>query len=160
MKERIAVFPGSFDPFTIGHCSIIKRAIPVFDKIIIAIGLNDDKRSFFSKEKRTEWIKAIFRDYDMIEVDTFNSLTIEYAKKTGAKFLLRGLRTSADFEFERQIGQVNKSLYPEIESIYLLTLPEHTYISSTIVREIIKYKGDVSRFVPDIIASEIHHSYL
>lgn len=159
MSERIAVFPGSFDPFTIGHCSIIKRAIPMFDKIIVAIGINEDKQSFFSVEQKFNWVKKIFIDNDNVLVDIFNSLTIEYAKKTGAKFLLRGLRTSADFEFERQIGQVNKSLYPEIESIYLLTLPEHTFISSTIVREIIKYKGDVSQFVPKIIADEIHNSY-
>lgn len=159
MRERIAVFPGSFDPFTIGHCSIIKRAIPMFDKIIVAIGINEDKHSFFSVDQRLNWIKKIFNDNSNIVVDTFNSLTIEYAKKTGAKFLLRGLRTSADFEFERQIGQVNKSLYPEIESVYILTLPEHTYISSTIVREIIKYKGDISQFIPKIIADEIHNSY-
>jgi len=159
MTEKIAVFPGSFDPFTIGHRSIIERATPIFDKIVVAIGENDNKRSFFPLEERLNWIKSIFKYNPKVEVDTFNSLTVGFAQKIGAKFLLRGLRTSSDFEFERQIGQVNKSLFPEIESFYLLTLPEHTFISSTIVREIVKYKGDVSLFVPEIIANNIHSSY-
>lgn len=159
MNDKIAIFPGSFDPFTIGHCSIIKRAMPIFDKIIVAIGINDAKKTTFSLEKRINWINEIFKDNLKVEVETFKSLTVEFARNKNANFILRGLRTSSDFEFERQIGQVNKSLYPEIESFYLLTLPEHTYISSTIVREIVKYKGDISHFVPEIIANDIQANY-
>jgi len=159
MNSKRAVFPGSFDPFTVGHYSIVNRALNVFDEIIVAIGVNDEKRAFFPIEKRVEWIKKIYADNPKVKVETFKSLTVDYAKKVNAKYLLRGLRTSADFEFERQIGQVNKSLYDDIESIYFLTMPEHTYISSTIVREIVKYKGDVSKFVPEIIYKDIHSTY-
>ncbi len=159
MNEKIALFAGSFDPITIGHQSIIERALPLFDKIIIGIGVNNNKKYTFPLEKRVEWIKKIFKNNPKISVETYNSLTIDFAEKAGANFLLRGLRTSADFEFERQIGQVNKSLYPNIESVYLLTLPEHTYISSTIVRELVKYKGDISHFVHEIIANEIKATY-
>ncbi len=159
MSKNIAVFPGSFDPFTLGHYSIIERALPIFDEIIVSIGLNDEKTSFFSLEQRLEWIKKIFSSEKKIFIDSFNSLTVDYCKKVGANYLLRGLRTAADFEYERQIGQINRSLNQHIETVYFLTLPEHTHISSTIVREIIKYKSDVSKFVPEIIAKDIYKSY-
>ncbi len=159
MKKNIAVFPGSFDPFTIGHYSIIKRALPIFDEIIIAIGINYEKKSFFPLEQRRKWIEQIFEQETKIKVDTFHSLTVDYCEKVGASYLLRGLRTSTDFEYERQIGQMNKSLKPQIETVYFLTLPEHTHISSTVVKEIIKYKGDVSPFVPDVIAKAIHKQF-
>ncbi len=156
---RVAVFPGSFDPFTTGHYSIVNRALPIFDKIIIAIGINNEKHYLFSPEKRKNWIEKVFDGNKKIEVDIYNILTIEYCRQRGIRYLLRGLRTSADFEYERQIAQINKSLNPDIDSVFFLTLPEHTHISSTIVREIIKYKGNVSKFVPEIIANEIHKSY-
>ncbi len=159
MNPKIAIFPGSFDPFTIGHHSIIERALPIFDKIIISIGINQGKKTLYSIDKRVKWIKKVFEDNNKIEIKTFKSLTVEYARNIGAKYLLRGLRTATDFEYERQIGQMNKSLCKEIESVYFLTLPEHTFISSTIVKEIIKYKGDVSKFLPDLIAKEIHANY-
>lgn len=159
MEKNIAVFPGSFDPFTLGHLSIIERALPIFDKIIVSIGLNNEKNSFFSLEKRFQWIKKIFENESKIEVDSFHSLTVDYCILKGANFLLRGLRTAADFEYERQIGQINRVLNKHIETVYFLTLPEHTHISSTIVREIIKYKNDVSQFVPELIAKEIIKTY-
>lgn len=159
MEKNIAVFPGSFDPFTLGHLSIIERALPIFDKIIVSIGLNNEKDSFFSLEKRQNWIKDIFANESKIEVDAFQSLTVDYCIHKGANFLLRGLRTSSDFEYERQIGQINRVLNKHIETVYFLTLPEHTHISSTIVREIIKYKSDVSQFVPDLIAKDIIKTY-
>ncbi len=159
MEQNIAVFPGSFDPFTIGHFSIIKRALPIFDKIIIAIGINNEKKSFFSLEQRRKWIEQTFAGEKKIVIDTFSSLTVDYCSRVGASYLLRGLRTSTDFEYERQIGQMNKSLNPNIETVYFLTLPEHTHISSTVVKEIIKYKGDVSKFVPKIIADAIHKMF-
>ena len=156
---KIAVFPGSFDPFTLGHESIVRRALPLFDKIIIGIGINESKKSFFSLKKRRHWIEQIFKDEPKISVETYHSLTVDFCKTVGATYILRGLRTSADFEYERLIGQINKALLQNIETVYLLTLPEHTHISSTIVREIIKYQGDISKFVPKIIADEVHKSY-
>ncbi len=147
--KKIAVFPGSFDPITKGHESIIKRAIPLFDKIIIAIGENVDKKACFSIEKRMNWIEKIFLNYPSVSVTKYKGLTTDFCKKVNSKYILRGLRTSADFEFERSIGQINKKLYPEIETIFLLTTPEHTPINSSIVRDILRHNGDPSEFIPD-----------
>lgn len=146
--ERIAVFPGSFDPFTIGHESIVRRAIPLFDRIIVAIGENSSKSSFFPIEKRMQWIEEVFQDDETVSVSTYQGLTVEYCKNVGARYLLRGLRTSADFEYERMIAQVNRAMVSEIESIFLLTEPEYSAINSTIVREIIRAGGDASQFLP------------
>ena len=148
--ERIAIFPGSFDPFTIGHESIVTRALPLFDKIIISIGYNSEKRQFFPIEKRIQWIKEAFQNDPKIEVETFSGLTVEYCQAKNAKFILRGLRTAADFEYERAIAQINKKMAYELESIFLLTTPEHTMITSTIVRDIIRHNGDVSQFLPKV----------
>lgn len=145
---KIAVFPGSFDPITIGHESIIKRAIPLFDKIYVAVGVNAEKKSYYPLDKRISWISEVFKNYPIVEVAKFNGLTIDFCKKVNAKYLLRGLRTSADFEFERKVGQINKQLYNDIETIFLLSLPEHTSLSSSIIREIESNGGDASQFVP------------
>jgi pantetheine-phosphate adenylyltransferase len=149
--ERIAVFPGSFDPVTRGHESIIRRAVPLFDKIIIAIGENPEKKCFFPLERRMEWIKAVFAGEPAVSVQSYHGLTVDFCKKMNAKFLLRGLRTSADFEFERSIGQINKNLNPEIETVFLLTTPEYTALNSSIVRDILRNGGDPSQFVPDAV---------
>jgi pantetheine-phosphate adenylyltransferase len=150
--QRIAVFPGSFDPITKGHESVVKRALPLFDKIIIAIGYNSEKKdSYFSLEKRIAWIKQVFEKEPKIEVQEFSGLTVDFCKRMNANFILRGLRTSADFEFERAIAQTNRFLNLNIETVFLLTTPEHTHINSTIVREVIKNNGDASIFVPDCI---------
>ena len=149
--ERIAIFPGSFDPFTVGHESIVKRAIPLFDQIIIMIGFNSNKRSFFSIEKRERWINEVFKNEPKVSVQCYEGLTVDFCKKVNAQYILRGLRTSADFEFERAIAQVNKKMYPQIESIFLLTMPEHTPINSTIVRDIISHGGDASMFIPAVL---------
>ena len=146
--ERIAVFPGSFDPFTIGHESIVMRAKTMFDKIIIAIGENSGKKSFLSLENKIKLIKDVFADDDQIEVVNYSGLTIDFCKKVNAKYLLRGLRTASDFEYERAISQVNKAMNPEIESVFLLTLPEHTPINSTIVRDILLHNGNAEQFLP------------
>ena len=147
--ERIAIFPGSFDPFTIGHESIVRRAIPMFDKIIIMIGYNSNKKSFFPLEKREKWINQVFSNDANVEVKSYEGLTVDFCKIVDAKYILRGIRTSSDFEYERAIAQVNKQMYPEIESVFLLTTPEHTPIQSTIVRDIIQHGGDASRFLPN-----------
>jgi pantetheine-phosphate adenylyltransferase len=149
--KKIAVFPGSFDPFTVGHEAIVRRALSLFDEIIIAVGANALKKSFYSLEVRKKMISKVFSDEPRVKVDHYEGLTVDYCKKKGAGFLLRGLRTAADFEFERAIGQVNKSMAPGIESIFLLTVPEHSFINSTIVRDIIKSNGDASKFVPTAI---------
>jgi pantetheine-phosphate adenylyltransferase len=149
--KKIAVFPGSFDPFTIGHEAIIKRAMSIFDEIIVAVGSNALKKNFYSLETRMEMINKVFEDEPRVRVDYYEGLTVDFCKKNGAGYLLRGLRTSADFEFERAIGQVNRSMAPEIETVFLLTVPEHSFINSTIVRDIIRSRGDASKFVPAAI---------
>lgn len=155
--DKIAVFPGSFDPITVGHFSIIERALPLFDKIIIAIGENSSKTSLFSIEQRKKWIVELFKNEQKISVEVYNGLTINFCKKHQSKYLIRGLRTSADFEFERSIGQCNKKLYPEIETVFLLTLPEHTFITATIVRDIYKNGGDIKNFVPDEVFIDLQN---
>lgn len=147
--ERIAVFPGSFDPITKGHESIIRRALPLFDKIVVAIGENAEKSGFFTIEQRKQWISEVFEDSPKVQAASYSGLTVNYCKSINAGFILRGLRTSADFEFERGIGQINKQIFPSIETIFLLSLPEHTSLNSSIVRDIIRHGGDVSLFIPD-----------
>jgi pantetheine-phosphate adenylyltransferase len=147
--QNIAIFPGSFDPITRGHENIILRAIPLFDKIIVSIGQNSEKKNYFSLEQRMDFIARVFKDYPSIVVDKYSGLTVEYCKKVGAKYILRGLRTSADFEFERSIGQVNKKLYTSIETVFLLTLPEYTAINSSVVRDVHRHGGDISPFIPE-----------
>jgi pantetheine-phosphate adenylyltransferase len=149
--KKVAVFPGSFDPFTIGHEAIILRALSLFDEIIVAVGANVMKKNFYSLETRKKMINKVFEDEPRVRVDHYDGLTVDFCKKNGAGYLLRGLRTSADFEFERAIGQVNRSLAPDIETVFLLTVPEHSFINSTIVRDIIKSRGDASKFVPAAI---------
>jgi pantetheine-phosphate adenylyltransferase len=146
--KKIAVFPGSFDPFTIGHEGIIRRSINLFDEIIIAVGANALKKNYYSLETRKEMITRVFKNEPKVRVDHYEGLTVDFCKKNGAGYLLRGLRTAADFEFERAIGQVNKSMAPDIETVFLLTVPEHSFINSSIVRDIIKSGGDASKFVP------------
>lgn len=149
--EKIAIFPGSFDPFTLGHESIVKRALPLFDQIIIMIGYNSNKKPYYPLSKRKEWIKRVFENEPKIKVGKFDGLTVDYCKRVHAQYILRGLRTASDFEYERAIGQINKQMYPYIETIFLLTTPETTAISSTIVRDILRHKGDASLFLPSCI---------
>lgn len=151
MSKKIALFPGSFDPFTIGHESVINRALPLFDEIIIAIGTNTKKRAYFPVETRLEMIREVFRDLPEIRITSYSNLTVDFCRECGAQYLLRGLRTAADFEYERAIAQINKAMFPELESVFLLTLPEHTPITSTIIREVIRHGGDASKFVPEAI---------
>jgi pantetheine-phosphate adenylyltransferase len=147
--KKIAVFPGSFDPITLGHVAVVNRAVPLFDEVIIAIGDNADKNHMFPVEQRKKWIEDIFNGEPKIKVEIYNGLTVEFCKKTGARFILRGLRTSADFEFERSIAQVNRQLAPEVDTMFILTEAKYTPVSSSIVRDIIRNGGDVSEFVPE-----------
>jgi len=146
--KRIAIFPGSFDPFTIGHESVVRRAVPMFDKIYIMIGYNANKTSFFPIEKRMRWINQVFQNEPKVEVRIHEGLTVDFCKEVNARYILRGIRTSSDFEYERAIAQVNKKMHPEIESVFLLTLPEHTPINATIIRDIVSHGGDASMFLP------------
>ena len=134
--KKIAVFPGSFDPITLGHESLVLRSLSLFDEIIIAIGINTSKDYYFSIEQRQKWIREVFKAYPQIEVTTYKGLTVDFCRSVGANYILRGLRTSADFEFERSIGQVNKKLFNEIETIFLLTTPELTAITSSVIRDV------------------------
>lgn len=146
--SKIAIFPGSFSPFTVGHQSIVDRAINLFDKIIIAIGINSEKNQYFSIEERLEWIKAVYNNNPKVEVKFYEGLTVDFCKKENAKYILRGLRDSHDFKFEKGIAQMNKELNNEVETIFIITPPEISHISSSIIRDIIKNGGDVSKFVP------------
>jgi pantetheine-phosphate adenylyltransferase len=147
--QKIAVFPGSFDPITKGHCDILLRALPLFDQIVIAIGTNAHKENYFSLEKRFMWIKDLFKAESKILVKSYEGLTIDFCKAEKANYLIRGLRTSADFEFERGIAQVNKAMAPEIETVFLISNPAMAHVTSSIVREIIRHGGDASQFVPN-----------
>jgi len=148
MKKKIAVFPGSFDPLTIGHESIIRRGLDLFDQIIVAIGVNSQKKSLFDLEQRKKWIEQTFVDEPNINVASYEGLTIDFCIKNKAQYILRGLRTSADFEFERGIAQMNQAMNKKVETIFLISTPEYSAINSTIVRDIIKNGGDARQFVP------------
>ena len=145
---NVCVFPGSFDPITSGHVDIVKRALPLFDKIIIGIGINSQKNSLFKLEQRTQWIREVFMHEPKVEVDCFEKLTAYFCKKVGAKWILRGLRNASDFDYEKTISQLNYIVGDGVETIFLISQPEFSHISSTIVREIIKGGGDASPFLP------------
>lgn len=148
MAQKIAVFPGSFDPITIGHVNIVKRALPLFDKVIVAIGNNTNKKYYFTFEQRKQWIDQIFAEYPTVETMAYQGLTVNFVKEVGAQYLLRGIRNAADFDYEKTIAQLNKSMAPNLETICIISDPEISHISSTIVREILVNGGDVSKFVP------------
>lgn len=145
----IAIYPGSFDPITNGHLDILKSGAEIFDKVIIAVSYNANKQGFLPVQTRVKLIQESVKNLPNIEVDFFEGLTVEYAKKRGASVLLRGLRTSFDFEYEMQLSQTNNALYNEIKTVFLITKPEYNFISSSCVREILLNKGDISGFVPE-----------
>jgi pantetheine-phosphate adenylyltransferase len=153
--NKVAIFPGSFDPITIGHVDIVERALPLFDEIVIAIGINTQKKYLFPLEDRLEWIREVFANHPQVHVEHYKGLTINYCKRRGANYIVRGIRSSADFEYEKTIAHLNNAMLPEIETLLILSKPELTSISSTIVREIIIGHGDVSKFVPEQVLSAI-----
>lgn len=146
--KRIAVFPGTFDPFTIGHESLVRRGLFLMDKIIVAIGVNDSKKSYFTLEKRIDMIRELYKNEPRVSVESYNTLTIEFAEKNGARYILRGIRSVIDFEYEKTIADMNRTI-SGIETFVLFTEPALTHISSSHVRELLRYGHDVSKFIPD-----------
>jgi len=144
---RIALFPGSFDPITIGHVNVITRSLDLFDKVIVGVGHNISKNYMFPLQDRMQWIKDSFEEFPQVEVVSYTGLTINFCKEINARFILRGLRSSADFEFERSIAQMNNYLESSIETVFILSAPEYTPVSSTIVRDIIRNGGNADAFV-------------
>jgi pantetheine-phosphate adenylyltransferase len=147
--KKIAVFPGSFDPFTKGHHDIVQRSLEIFDGVIIGIGYNSSKKNrYFDIELMVEKIKGIYVGDERVSVVVYNELTSSLAKREGAKFLVRGLRNTTDFEYENTISQMNRNLYPGLETVFLITSPEFAAVSSTIIREVHRYGGDVTPYLP------------
>lgn len=146
--KKIAIFPGTFDPFTLGHLSLVERGLDLVDEIIIAIGVNKNKKTFFSLEQRIDMISRLFQDNNRVKVKSYDSLTVDFAHEVGARFILRGIRSVNDFEYEKNIADVNRKI-SGIETFVLFTEPEHTHISSSIVRELLSYGKGVDDFVPD-----------
>lgn len=148
---KIAIYPGSFDPITYGHLDILKNAAEIFDKVIIAVAHNGAKAGFLTVDERVELIKQSVKDLDNVEVDSFEGLTVEYAKKHGANVLIRGLRAVSDFEFEMQLSQTNSALCDKIKTVFLTTKPKYNFISSSTIKEIYQNNGDISKFVPKAV---------
>ena len=155
---RIALFPGTFDPVTFGHIDIIERALPLFDKLYIGIGLNSNKAPMFSDKQRKQWLEEIFKDEPKIKVVVYEGLTVECCKKVKAKYILRGIRYVNDFEYEKAIADMNRSLDENIESVFLTCLPKYTSVASTLVRDVIRNGGDVSQFVPEEVLKTIQQN--
>jgi len=146
---KIAVFPGSFDPITIGHVQILKRALPLFDKIIIAVGVNSSKKYLYTLDERLAGIDRVFKDEPKVEVDKHEGLTAHYCIKKNARYLLRGLRNASDFDYEKQLSQMNQIIGDGVETVFFISQPEFSHISSTLVREVIKGGGDATMFLPE-----------
>jgi pantetheine-phosphate adenylyltransferase len=146
--KKIALFPGSFDPITVAHIDILKRALPLFDEVVVGIGLNNTKQGFISTAKKEEMLQLVFQQEPKIKVATYEGLTVEYCKQIGAQYMIRGIRSASDFEYEKAISQMNQSMHPDIESVFIISRPGYSAISSTIVRDILRNGGDISQFVP------------
>jgi pantetheine-phosphate adenylyltransferase len=154
--ERICLFPGTFDPVTLGHTDIIDRALPLFDKLFIGLGSNSSKVPMFSEEKRLEWLREIYKDEPKIGVVAYDGLTVDCCKEVGANFILRGIRYVNDFEYEKAIADMNRSLKNNVETIFLTCLPKFTSIASTLIRDVIRNKGDISQFLPNAVKRSIY----
>jgi pantetheine-phosphate adenylyltransferase len=153
--SRICLFPGTFDPVTLGHVDIINRALPLFDKIVVGIGINTSKAPMFTPEQRVEWIRKIYEDEKRVIGAIYEGLTIDFCKKIGAQFILRGIRYVSDFEYEKTIADANRTMDRSIETIFLTGEPKYTSVASTIVRDIIRNGGDASHFLPEIVSASI-----
>ena len=150
---RICLFPGTFDPVTLGHIDIIDRALPLFDKFIIGIGRNSNKTPMFSEDKRLKWLKEIYKNNPKVDALAYDGLTVDCCKSIGANFILRGIRYVNDFEYEKAIADMNRTLDENVETIFLTCLPQYTSIASTLVRDVLRNGGDVSKFLPEVVAN-------
>jgi pantetheine-phosphate adenylyltransferase len=155
---RICLFPGTFDPVTLGHTDIIDRALPIFDKIVIGIGKNINKEPMFSEQQRIEWVKDIYAENTKVDAVIYEGLTVDCCKEIGANFILRGIRYVNDFEYEKAIADMNRSLAQNIETVFLTCLPQFTSVASTLVRDVLRNGGDVSKFLPDAVNKTIQNS--
>ncbi|RYF89868.1 MAG: pantetheine-phosphate adenylyltransferase [Chitinophagaceae bacterium] len=153
--QRICLFPGTFDPVTLGHTDIINRALPLFDKLVIGIGRNINKVPMFSEQQRVQWLRDIYKDNPKVEAVMYDGLTVQCCKQVGAKFILRGIRYVNDFEYEKAIADMNRSLEDDIETVFLTCLPQYTSVASTLVRDVLKNNGDVSKFLPNEVNETI-----
>ncbi len=153
---RRVLFPGSFDPITYGHIEMVQRALEIFDEVIVGVGTNTQKQTMFTATQRLGWIRTHFKSEPRVRVEQFSGLTVHYAGHIGARYLLRGLRSSPDFEYEKNIDLLNKHLSPEIDTIYMISRPETQHISSSLVREVIRFGGNLTGLVPDSIIAEIY----
>lgn len=158
--QRICLFPGTFDPITLGHVDIIRRAIPLFDRIVVAVGTNSSKAPMFSAEQRLIWIQDIFREEPQVSGSVYEGLTIDYCRKIKARFILRGIRYVSDFEYEKTIADANRTLDPNIETIFLTGEPKYTSVASTIVRDILRNGGDAAPFLPIAVTRTIQKGIL
>ncbi len=156
---RIAIYPGSFDPITNGHLSLIHRGLQIFDKIIVAVGISQDKTGFFTIDERVEIIREVLKDKPGVEVDTFSGLTVEYVKSRGANVIMKGLRAMSDFESEFQMALMNRRLEREIQSVFLMTDYKWFYISSSIIKEVASFGGDISGMVPDVVNQRLKEKF-
>ena len=156
--EKICLFPGTFDPVTLGHTDIINRALPLFDKIIIGIGSNVNKQPMFADEQRLQWLKDIYKNNPKVASVIYEGLTVDCCKKYNANFILRGIRYVNDFEYEKAIADMNRSLAGDIETVFLTCLPQYTSVASTLVRDVLKNGGDVSRFLPEEVNASIKNN--
>jgi pantetheine-phosphate adenylyltransferase len=157
MMTRICLFPGTFDPVTLGHVDIINRALPLFDKIVIGIGINPTKAPMFSPEQRMQWFREIYKHESRIEINVYEGLTVSFCKQIGAKFILRGIRFVSDFEYEKTIADANRTLDKNIDTVFLTGEPQYTSVASTIVRDILKHGGDASPFLPEAVIKSLYH---
>jgi len=153
--KRIALFPGTFDPMTLGHVDIINRSLDLFDKIVIGIGTNINKKPMYTEEQRVEWIKEIYKDEPRVEAKIYEGLTVNFCKEIGAGYIIRGIRFVSDFEYEKTIADMNRSLDSKIETIFLTCLPKYSSVASTLVRDVIRNGGNASMFLPEVIRRSI-----
>lgn len=156
---RVGIYPGSFDPVTLGHLDIIKRASNLVDKLYVAVIKNKKKKSLFTVDERLDMLERVTKDIHNVEVESFDGLTVEYAKQKDANVIFRGLRAVTDFEYELQIAQTNHQLNPKIDTVFLITNVEYAYLSSSIVREIASYNGEIDRFVPELVLEDIYNKF-
>ena len=154
--ERICLFPGTFDPVTLGHTDIISRALPLFDKLYVGLGRNSNKEPMFSEDQRLKWLRDIYKDEPKVSVVAYDGLTVDCCKEIGARFIMRGIRYVNDFEYEKAIADMNRSLGNMPETIFLTCLPKYTSIASTLIRDVIKNGGDVAQFLPDVVKNSIY----